>query len=233
MPIDPSYITPSESDIDFLKTHDQRVEIENTPLFKKYNAYFKMGLAGTIENMFIRKAILDKLNNLENLLAPKYSFLVFDAFRSLEAQMALFDLFKDEIRKSKPGLTEEQITEEAAVFVAHPDFRPTYSALPHNTGGAIDLALCHRDSGEILEFGCEFDNPTDLASTKFFEAPFDPKHGISEQVWMEARVNRRILFNLLIPLGFANYSAEWWHFNMGDSSWGTQVGCKWSYGSME
>jgi D-ala-D-ala dipeptidase len=36
-----------------------------------------------------------------------------------------------------------------------------------------------------------------------------------------------------LGLGFVNYSAEWWHYDLGDCIWATTFNLDWLYGSME
>lgn len=227
MPINREFRSPSAQERMQLLQNKNLVLIPEGRLFILENAYFKMGLRGTGPRMYFRQSLLARLSQwAPELDALNAYYLVFDAFRTLECQMELFDQFKREIKSRNPLWDEEMVEQEAAKFVAHPKYRAAYSALPHNTGAAIDLALCDRQTGLMWDFGTTFDDPTDFAATDFFEKAYSPEYAddISQERWNKIRDNRRILFNLMKESGFANYSREWWHYNLGDSSWALQLG---------
>ena len=228
-PIVRQFLAPSAQEKQWLLDHADLAPFPVGKLFVLENAYFRMGLPGTGPDMYLRDCLIQRLAKWEQDLGSQTqkgqtSFLVFDAFRTLECQMALFDHFVKEISARSPALSADEVEIEAAKFVAHPKFRPNYSALPHNTGAAIDVALGDCDNHEMWDFGTDFDDSTDLAATDFFERGHDPQFGISPERWNLIRQNRRVLFHIMRESGFANYSREWWHYNLGDSSWAMQVG---------
>ena len=50
---------------------------------------------------------------------------------------------------------------------------------------------------------------------------------------MEIRLNRRILFNLMIEQGFTNHPLEWWHYNFGNHPWAEDLKTNPVYDSAE
>jgi D-alanyl-D-alanine dipeptidase len=82
---------------------------------------------------------------------------------------------------------------------------PDYVALPtkgsmHNKGLAVDIGLAD-NSGNLLDFGCAFDDFSDKAHYSY--------PGIAAT----AKANRRLLRDIMIQAGFEAYKNEWWHFN--------------------
>jgi D-alanyl-D-alanine dipeptidase len=88
------------------------------------------------------------------------------------------------------------------------------SPSPHSTGGAVDLTLRFRATGQPLFMGGLFDDVTEDAWTDAFEQK--PIGSMSDE---EARANRRILYWVMAEAGFANNPTEWWHYSWGDQMW--------------
>ncbi len=220
-------------ELEFLRANSERVPIPDEPLFIRENIYYQRGIHGTHSDMFIRSALLIRLRDAAKALPSDLSFFIFDSFRSYETQKALFYQIQNEVSRNNPHLTGDRLTLETQKFVAHPDDKTRFEVLPHNSGGAIDVALCSRNSRKLLEFGCDFDEPSERSSTAFFERKFDVKQGISKMKWNKARENRRLLFNALTHVGFTNYEHEWWHFDLGNCIWSTAIGAPWVFNSMD
>lgn len=71
------------------------------------------------------------------LLPSRHILLVWDAFRPLTVQRALFDYYVDVL---KSMYSRDQAIVEAQRFVSIPSDDPTRPP-PHNTGGAVDLTI--------------------------------------------------------------------------------------------
>ena len=81
---------------------------------------------------------------------------------------------------------------------------------PHSTGGAIDLELID-PYGNLINLGMEIKN--------WYKV--DPNICIthSKNISGEALINRMILLEIMLDVGFVNYPNEWWHFSYGDRLW--------------
>jgi D-alanyl-D-alanine dipeptidase len=206
-------------------------EIEPGPRLILENRYLKDGLKGSHPKMFARAAVVVRLHQIIEMLAPDYGLMIFDSFRSTTCQRDIFDKIHAQLRTLHPDKPGEWIWQETRKYVVHPDETSRYPVAPHNSGGAIDLTLWAFD--EPLDMGGAFDDPHLISSTDYFERPFDPAIGISPARWESVRRNRRILFHAMRHFGFTNYRDEWWHYDLGDCMWAQESGLSWVYHSME
>ena len=229
-PIDFKYPKPSKSFIESLKKGNECVELREKPGILLANSYYKQGIKGALDKMFVRARVSRALEDALSFLPKEYGFIVFDAYRSKTTQKSLFESFSKQIAANHPHMSTEQLYAETRKFVAHPDESSRFRVPPHNSGGAIDLGLTIKD--HPLEMGTSFDDLTSKAATNFFEEPYAPSSGLQETQWAEARKNRRILFNCMREAGFTNWKYEWWHFDMGNSLWSQELGLPWIYDSM-
>ncbi|WP_374421545.1 M15 family metallopeptidase [Chromobacterium sp.] len=197
------------------------------------NSYHRAGRKGCAEPMLAREFVARRLREAAARLAPGYGLQLFDAYRSRETQADLFQMVLADVGAAHPDWDAAAVERQARMFAAHPDDTARFAVLPHNSGGAIDLAICRLDTGEMCDFGTGFDAAEPASRSDFFEAEPDPVHGFSSERWLRVRHNRRVLFNLLKQAGFSNYREEWWHYDLGDCLWAQAVGRDWIYPSME
>lgn len=111
-----------------------RVEIEN--------AYFNASLKGAYKNIYLRLNVKKKLEKILDALPEKFSFRIFDGFRALETQKAIFNEFFEKIH-AEGGLTKEESFKKTLLFVPYPGEPGCYEVMPHNSGGAVDLTLLY------------------------------------------------------------------------------------------
>ncbi|MEM7489668.1 MAG: M15 family metallopeptidase [Pseudomonadota bacterium] len=83
----------------------------------------------------------------------------------------------------------------------------------HASGGSVDVMLRSLDDGVVLNMGAAFDELGDIAHTDHLErllrdGQIDPD--------APALRNRRLLYNTMTTAGFANYPAEFWHYDFGN-----------------
>lgn len=178
-------------------------------------SYRAAGIACASQGCWVREGVVPLLQQALGLLPEDYSLLIFDAYRPLAVQQALYEEYSALVRRSHPEYTPEQLAAAVDDFVAlpHPN---TARPAPHATGGALDLTLCYR--GRPLPMGTEFDDFTNLAQTAYFET-----NGMAGEA--EAfRNTRRLLYNMMTAAGFVNYSEEWWHYSYGDRLWARTFG---------
>lgn len=182
----------------------------------KYYRWSETGgkaLPGSSPYIMCRKTVFDMLERAEALLPEGYRFLIYDAYRPITVQQSLWDYYRDRIRREHPDESEEEIDRLTMFCVSLPSYDIMLPSL-HNTGGAVDLTIVGPD-GKELDMGCEFDEFTKRAWTDYYETD---KSG--ENANIEARDNRRMLYNVMTEAGFTNFPSEWWHFDYGDEKWG-------------
>jgi D-alanyl-D-alanine dipeptidase len=128
-------------------------------------------------------------HQLRELEAQNLGILIWDGFRPVSAQAALWDICPD------------------ARYVSH----PVTGTRAHCRGNAVDLTLCNLETGEKLEMPTGFDDFSEKAETDYFEKQeFDGS---------EVRKNRQILRSAMEGAGFTNLPSEWWHYDYGNENW--------------
>lgn len=186
--------------------------------------YFEQQFPYSLQSIYLRKNVYERLIEALNLLPQKYSFILYDGYRPLQVQQYLFKLFYEEIKKSHANFSEEELLEETLKFVAFPSIEP-FTTSPHITGGAVDLTLGDI-YGNPLDFGSAFDEMSEKSATRYFE-----QNPHENEVALH---NRRLLYNAMTAVGFVNYSEEWWHFDYGNVSWARKVNAaRAKYGAVE
>lgn len=182
--------------------------------------YFAMGLPGSLPGCWVREDVGRRLVAAADSLPGDLVLLVWDGWRSIDTQAALFHAYVDDLALQYPDLARPELEQVARPYVTPPD--PGHHAPPpHLTGGAVDLTIAHAD-GTPLDMGTGFD-------------AFVPEAGAAalESIDMPARAHRRLLFHALTAQGLTAYVEEWWHFDLGDQFWAAVTGGTARYGPME
>lgn len=193
------------------------------PRLRLKPVYAQLGFAGASAVLSLRSGTLTRLQKALEALPEHLGFVVFDGFRPLAVQQALWEWQWAEVTRDYPHFTEAEVYEKVRHFVAEPTPDPTRPT-PHRTGGAVDLTLFSRETGAELDLGTAFDEATDATVTDWFERY--PQEPITD--------NRRLLYTVLTEVGFANYPNEWWHFEYGTRRWAGHRGMNLAvYGSAE
>ncbi|KRN75486.1 hypothetical protein IV73_GL000655 [Weissella kandleri] len=175
-------------------------------------AYFIQGLSGAMSELYARKQVQKQLAYAASLLPDNYHLVIFDAWRSVTTQAALFHSLKRKISRNNPDWTKQQVVDATLTTVAAPS-RDKYKPSPHNTGGAIDLTIAD-DQGLMLDMASPFDDFRENAQTNYLEC----KENLTPAE-VVARDNRRLLYNIMHKAGFTNLINEWWHFDYGNQNW--------------
>lgn len=180
-------------------------------------AYLRMGVHGALPGCWVREGVAERLARAADSLPAGLSLVVWDGYRPIAIQRALYEGFLASLRATHAAWDEETLAREAARYVTPPSTDPGCPP-PHLTGGAVDLTLAGPD-GRLLDMGTDFD-------------AFVPEAGARSLELMEgpATENRRILFWAMHDAGFTAYSEEWWHFDHGDQFWGLVTGRTAVYG---
>jgi zinc D-Ala-D-Ala dipeptidase len=180
--------------------------------------YHAWGLPGSLPRSWVRAGVADRLGRVAAGLPDGFTLVVWDAYRPLEVQAALFTAYLSELVAVHPEMPAESLEEAAARYVTPPS-HSVVAPPPHLTGGAVDLTLGDAD-GAVRDLGTSFDAFVPEAETHAFE------RGNSS-----VRDLRRLLFWSMHAEGFTNYSEEWWHFDFGDQFWGLVTGNPAIYGA--
>jgi len=183
------------------------------------NAPYYKRLDGALEGVWVRRSVANKLHSVNKRLEPLgVEVFVFDGFRRVECQRAIFDHFDEVIRRENPKANEENIARLLDQYISDPrgfDAAKPETWFSHCTGAAVDLTLRLKRTGEFLFMGSLFDDPSEISHTDFFERSGAPDYASA----IDARRNRRLLYFAMAAEGFANLPTEWWHFDWGDKMW--------------
>lgn len=105
---------------------------------RQSSPYFCEQLRGSMLAVFVREGVAERLAKVAELLPSGHMLLVWDAYRPLAVQQALFNYYVGVLEKN--GTSYEQAVVDAQRFVSIPSNDPTKPP-PHNTGGAVDLTI--------------------------------------------------------------------------------------------
>jgi D-alanyl-D-alanine dipeptidase len=204
---------------ELLPTHGwQEVEIEPVteplvrvadigPRVRDVPQYHAMGLPGALPEGWIREGVAARLAAVADSLPDGRTLVVWDAYRPIATQAALYNAYLDELTMVHDGWPAGALEEAAARYVTAPS-RALHAPPPHLTGGAVDLTLADGD-GRPLDLGTAFDAFVDEAGARALEGVPGPVRDL-----------RRELFWAMSEQGFTAYLEEWWHFDYGDQFWG-------------
>lgn len=160
------------------------------------------------EQVFLRKAVADKIISASKSLPDGICFIIYDAYRPLSVQQEAWDKKYAYFKTLYPDETDDQITLRTKRVIADP--RRGHGG--HQTGGAIDIGLCDKNGAE-LDMGIIY-----LGQGKSIRT--------NAKVNGTAQRNRKLLCGIMKKNGFVNYPNEWWHFCYGDRMWAAYSGKK-------
>lgn len=95
---------------------------------------------GSLITMFVRRDVAEQLKKAQRILPQGMYLVVFDSFRTIEVQQALFDKYFRELQDQNPDWSNDQLLTETQKYVSLPSTDPIKPS-PHNTGGSVDLAI--------------------------------------------------------------------------------------------
>ena len=161
---------------------------------------------------YLRKTVYEKLIAAQKLLPAGLRFCLYEGYRSLELQGALFQNRLAKIKAMHPHWTyAEQFTETTRLVSPVTHLDGSANVPPHSTGGAFDVYLVN-EQGEAIDMGI---HPKDWMEDKDGSISQTDSVLISK----EAQYNRAIMNQALEDVGFVNYPAEYWHWSYGDRYW--------------
>lgn len=180
-----------------------------------------------------RESIAKKLKRVNERLAKlDLELYILDAYRPVSCQQELWKYFiGDAKRILGDDASETALADYASRFCSHPS---KYN--DHQTGGAVDLTIRRKATGELLYMGSIFDEDSELCFTAHFEIQNSSEKTKSNNRKKERQVatasdieamrNRRLLYWVMTEEGFLNYRHEWWHFDYGTLPWAKNEGTK-------
>lgn len=137
--------------------------------------------------LFVAKDAAAALGRVQQRLAPYgYGLVLWDAYRP----WSVSKLANLALPEGKKDMLED----------------PEVKGSVHNTGNAVDVGLYSLDSGEELDMGCGFDEPSLRQYASY-------AGGTSRERYL-----RSLLREEMELQGFRGIEMEWWHFEYGDCS---------------
>ena len=155
----------------------------------------------------IRKQVLFKLYRIADKLPEGVNLKIYKTFRSRIKMSGNFEEVISEITAENPEIGRH----EAMKLAKFKTDDPKGSMGGHETGGAVDVALCD-NNGVDFNYGTRFHEYNDSTFT------------YSSHITKEQRKNRKQLVRLMKKEGFINFPGEWWHFSYGDRMWAAYKG---------
>ena len=141
----------------------------------------------TTSKLFVSKEAAAALGRVQQRLAPYgYGLVLWDAYRP----WSVSKLANLALPEGKKDMLED----------------PEIKGSTHNTGNAVDVGLYSLESGEELDMGCGFDEPSLRQYASY-------AGGTSRERYL-----RSLLREEMELQGFKGIEMEWWHFEFGDCS---------------
>ena len=159
------------------------------------------------EPILIRKKVLFKIYNIADSLPEGLNIKIYKVFCSRIKMNDVFEGVIAEITAHNPGIGRN----EAMKLAKFKTDDPKGSTGGHETGGAVDVALCD-DKGVDLDYGTKFHEYNDSTFT------------FNSHITKAQRKNRKDLIKIMKKQGFVNFPGEWWHFSYGDRMWAAYKG---------
>ncbi len=182
--------------------------------------YLAAGLPGALPQGWVREDVAARLAAAAAGLPDGMTLVVWDGYRPIATQAALYETYLDELTMVHPDWPADALEDAAARYVTPPS-RSVEAPPPHLTGGAVDLTLGDA-AGKPLDMGTSFDAFVAEAGARALE-----------DVPGTARDLRRILFWAMSAQGFTAYAEEWWHYDHGDQFWALATGQPAHYGAAD
>jgi D-alanyl-D-alanine dipeptidase len=159
---------------------------------------------------YVREGISEALKIASKLVPEHLDLRIYTGLRTHEQQSKMYWGNYEKAKEEHPNWPNSVLRKMTNRFFAPPD----YKAPPgHCTGGAIDVGLLDRETGE----GIDVSSPLE----RWNGAP-TAVEGLSE----EAAENRRLLCYIMFSTGLSNCRDEFWHWSYGDCAWAVRVGAK-------
>ncbi|KTD64702.1 D-alanyl-D-alanine dipeptidase [Legionella spiritensis] len=160
----------------------------------------------------MRREVYQRLLTAQRLLPSPLRFCLYEGYRSLSLQKALFDERYQQLTEKYQTWTHERLFQETTKLISPvTNLDGSRNIPPHATGAAIDVYLVD-ERGRAIDMGI---HPKDwMTDTDVILSPTD-----SSFISSDAKANRRLMSQALLQAGFINYPTEYWHWSYGDRYW--------------
>ena len=176
--------------------------------------YFKQGLTKD-NSAWLRETVVEKLRAVKAMLPPGWNIRIWDAWRSMELQAALYDKYLKQAKKNNPTFSDSEARASLIGYIYPPISNPPP---PHSTGGVIDLTFVD-ENGQAVDFGTGFDDLSERANIDYFD-----RHTPSTKADTQAKQHRTELIYFMNLQDFVVNPKEWWHFAYGTAQWAAAKG---------
>jgi len=156
---------------------------------------------------YVRESVAEALREATRRLPEHLELRVFTALRTLEQQAEMYWGNYNRAKEQHPTWPTSTLRRMTNRFFAPPDAKAPPG---HCTGGAVDIGIYDRASGEGLDVRSPIEG---------WEAAPTAVEGLSA----EAAENRRLLCYIMHSTGLSNCRDEYWHWSYGDSAWAVRV----------
>jgi D-alanyl-D-alanine dipeptidase len=157
---------------------------------------------------YVRQSVAEALKIAYSNVPEHLDLRIFTGLRTLEQQAKMYWSNYEKAQKEHPNWPKSVLRKMTNRFFAPPDAKAPPG---HCTGGAIDVGLLNRETGE----GLDVSSPLE----RWKGAP-TAAEGLSD----EAQQNRRLLCFVMYSTGLSNCRDEFWHWSYGDSAWSVRIG---------
>ena len=172
----------------------------------------------TVEHpVLLRKNVALRLYKIADKLPEHLYIKIYSTYRS---RITLYNNWVEEVakmEKENPNMGRAELLS----LVQYKAPSPNINMGGHDTGAAIDLALCDKN-GKELDFG-----------TSYHEKNLGAK---IVELTEEQKKNQKYIMKLMKSENFVQQPSQWWHYSYGDRYWAVYKGKRTSgaiYGSVE
>lgn len=156
----------------------------------------------------VRQGVFDCLQQAAALLPNNWQLVLKAGFRPYEVQIAVLEAFMQKSRTRNANWSDGEHLEQARTFVAD----PRIVCPPHTTGGAVDVDVKDKRTGEYIDMGCPPNTDSEIAFLH------------SDLLTSEQYQSRMTLLEAMLTAGFAPNPHEWWHYQYGETYWAAFYG---------
>lgn len=156
----------------------------------------------------VRASVFERVVCAQALLPGNWEVVLKAGYRPYSVQVAVLESFIDLSKVRHPDWPDDKHLAQAQLFVAD----PRIVCPPHTTGGAVDIDVRDRISGEYIDMGCP---PNTDSEISFLH---------SDLLTAEQYSNRMLLLEAMLAAGFAPNPNEWWHYQYGETYWAAFYG---------
>jgi D-alanyl-D-alanine dipeptidase len=181
-------------------------ELEDDWEGRHYAAYIAEHPA--YDGIYIRSELAKRLQVAASSLDDTYKLVIRAGHRPIDVQHRILVDCADNYKRDHPEVSDAEALEHARTYVSD----PAITLPPHVCGGAVDVDVLDKATGQLLDFGSKVNEDNEKS---FLYYP-----GLTPQ----QKSNRLMLVTAMLEAGIASWRLEWWHFSYGDQHWA------WFYG---